>query len=341
MVPSDISKRQVNNFDFLRFISSLFVIISHSYSLIGKDDQDPLLMISHNTYHFSSLGLVCFFVISGYLVSQSLFNATSILNFAWKRFLRIMPGLFGVILFSILLIGPFFTRLSLSDYFHSSLTYTYLHNIIFVFPLQWKLPGLFVNNFEKSVNGSLWSLILEGRLYILLAVLFVLYFFRKKIIPAIVFVILVIFSIWYQNIFGSASLLPFYFAVYFFAGVIAFLYKKNIKYNKWLFLLALSVIILRCFFVIVNPLIFIAFAYIILYIAQLKSPLNHYGRYGDFSYGMFLYAFPIQQCIIQVTDRNISMTMLILLSMILTLPFAFLSWKLIESKALNYKYLIK
>ena len=120
MILSDVNKiRQHNNFDFLRFISALFVIISHSYALTGNDDKELLMLISRHTYHFSSLGLICFFVISGYLVSQSLFRSSSILNYAWKRFLRIVPGLCGVVLFSMFLIGPIFTVLSLPDYFLS------------------------------------------------------------------------------------------------------------------------------------------------------------------------------------------------------------------------------
>jgi peptidoglycan/LPS O-acetylase OafA/YrhL len=342
MVPSDINKiRQANNFDFLRFISSLFVIISHCYSLTGKEDKELLMVISRQTYHFSSLGLICFFVISGYLVSQSLFNSASILNYAWKRILRIVPGLCGVILFSLFVIGPAFSALAIPDYFLSIHTWSYLRNVFFIFPLQWDLPGLFMNNVEKSVNGSLWTLTLEGRLYILLVLLFLLRLFSNKIIITLIFIMLVILSPLFNVVFRSASPFPFYFALDFFAGVVASLYKKKIKYNKWLFLLALSIIILRCFSEAFNSMTLIAFPYLVLYIAQLPSRLNRFGRYGDFSYGMFLYAFPVQQCIIQLTKGNIPIVPLIFLSILLTLPFAILSWKFIESKALKQKHLVK
>ena len=343
MVRSDVNKiRQANNFDFLRFLSSLFVIISHSYSLTGQEDKELLLMITHQTYHFSSLGLICFFTISGYLVSQSLFNSPSILNYAWKRFLRIVPALCGVVLFSLVVIGPLFTTLSMVDYFMSPLTYSYLRNIVFILPLQWELPGLFTTDHaEKSVNGSLWSLILEGRLYILLPLLYLLQFFRKKYIPLTIFCLLILLIPWFHDLFGNVSPNPFYFALFFFAGVIASLYKEKIRYNKWLFLGALSFIIAPCFSSAFVPLTIIAFPYLILYVAQLPSFLNHFGRYGDFSYGMFLYGFPVQQCIIELTHGNISIVAMILFSMIITLPFAILSWKWIESKALSYKYLVK
>ena len=342
MVLSDPNKtREANNFDFLRFISSIFVLLSHSYSLIGKDDAELLMLASNHTYHFSSLGLICFFVISGYLVSQSLFSSPSVLNYAWKRFLRIVPGLCGVILFSMFVIGPAFTAYSIPDYFLSLNTYTYFRNILFILPYQWELPGLFINNPEKSVNGSLWTLTLEGRLYILLALFYLLYLFRRKLILTVVFFLLVILSPWFSLFFGATSPFAFYFALYFFAGVVAALYKEKIRYNKWLFLLSLSIIILRCFSDAVNPLLFIAFPYLILFVAQLRSRLNHFGHYGDFSYGMFLYGFPIQQSIIQFTNGTIAIGEMIVLSIILTLPFAILSWKWIESRALKLKQLVK
>ena len=342
MTLPDINEvRQHNNFDFLRFISALFVIVSHSYILTNRDNEELLMLISRNTYHFSSLGLICFFVISGYLVSQSLFRSASVLNYGWKRFLRIVPALCGVILFSAFVIGPLFTENSIGDYFLSPKTYTYLRNIVFILPLQWELPGVFAGNLEKSVNGSLWTLTLEGRLYILLALLYIFLFFRKKIILPVIFLLLVILTPWFSVFFGQVYPITFYLILYFFAGVIATLYKEKIRYTKWLLLAALSIIVLRCFTEMVNPLTFIAFPYLILYLARVPSRLNHFARYGDFSYGMFLYSFPIQQCIVRLTNGTLPMGIMIFLSILLTLPFAILSWKWIESKALKLKHMVK
>jgi peptidoglycan/LPS O-acetylase OafA/YrhL len=337
----DVNKsRQTNNFDFLRFISALFVIISHSYDLTGRENEELLLAISGGTYHFSSLGLICFFVTSGYLVSQSLFSSSSILNYAWKRILRILPALCAVVLFSVFVIGPIFGSLPLREYFLSTHTYSYLRNILCVLPMQWSLPGVFISNVDPSVNGSLWTLILEGRLYILLPLLYILRFFKRKYLATAVFVGLVIFSPWIYLL-GKFYPIGFYLALFFMAGVVAALNKKSIKYNKWLFIAALSIIVLRCFYEFVNPLTFIAFPYMIFYLAQLRGALNRFGRYGDFSYGMFLYSFPLQQCIVQLAGRGISISLMILLSVVLALLFGVLSWKFIEARALKYKGLVK
>ena len=214
--------------------------------------------------------------------------------------------------------------------------------MLFVLPLQWDLPGVFIHNSEKSVNGSLWTLTLEGRLYILLALLHMLFFFRKKIILAVVFFMLLLLSPWFNDLFGSVSVLPFYFSLYFFAGVVATLYKEKLRYNKWLFLMALSIVILRCFTGIVNPLTFIAFPYIILYFAQLPSvlkSLREIWRFLVWNVPLFL-SHTTMYCAALRTEPFQCFWM-IFLSMILTLPFAILSWKWIESRALKAKNLAK
>ncbi len=330
--------RQGNNFDFLRFISSIFVILSHSYFLIGKESEEALMAVTRYNYHFSSFGLTCFFVISGFLVTQSVMTSTSILNYAWKRALRILPALILVLLFTLLVVGPLFTTLPLRDYFTSFFTWIYLKNIFFIGPMIWTLPGLFTGNFDKSANGSLWTLTLEGRLYIVLGLIYLLRLLKFRWLWLVLLCIAAALAPWFAKTYHIPSV---YLVVVFFAGVVAQLYKDKIIYNKWLALLAIAGIIGSCFTPVVLPLVLIVFPYLILYIAQVKSPLNHFGRYGDFSYGLFLFSFPVQQCIVQISKSNISVGLMIFLSIILTLPFAMLSWYFVESKALRFKKLIK
>jgi peptidoglycan/LPS O-acetylase OafA/YrhL len=64
--------------------------------------------------------------------------------------------------------------------------------------------------------------------------------------------------------------------------------------------------------------------------------INKASKYGDFSYGLYIYAFPIQQTIILYLGR-IPIVQMILLSILCTLPLSVISWNLIESKALKLK----
>src|SRR5690242_8988546 len=76
------------------------------------------------------------------------------------------------LLFTIFLIGPNFTKLPLSQYFLNGNTYAYFRNIMPLFGIQFSLPGVFTELYDKGVNGSLWTLIVEERLYLLMTVIF-------------------------------------------------------------------------------------------------------------------------------------------------------------------------
>ena len=84
---------------------------------------------------------------------------------------------------------------------------------------------------------------------------------------------------------------------------------------------------------------FVCMPYIILYIAHAKLPLlNKAGKYGDFSYGLYIYAFHVQQSIAHFFS-GISVMEMFLLTLLIVVPLSFLSLKLIESNALKLKKL--
>ena len=97
-----------NTLDFLRLISAIFVILHHSYPLTGNNSLLSVL---------GAIAVSTFFVISGYLVSQSWFSDPTPSRFLWKRILRIVPGLVTVVIFTIIIIGPVNTSLPVREYF--------------------------------------------------------------------------------------------------------------------------------------------------------------------------------------------------------------------------------
>jgi peptidoglycan/LPS O-acetylase OafA/YrhL len=108
-----------NNFDFIRFVCASFVIITHGLTFLGHWQDDWLGLLSQKHYPFSFYGVRVFFIISGFLIAQSLYNDDNLLSFFWKRCLRIFPGLFVVICFCLLIVGPIFTTLPLAQYLTS------------------------------------------------------------------------------------------------------------------------------------------------------------------------------------------------------------------------------
>jgi peptidoglycan/LPS O-acetylase OafA/YrhL len=124
-----------NNFDFLRLLFASFVIITHSYPLCGIFECDWLCQITNGQVLFSYIGVKGFFVISGYLVFQSLQRSNNILDYYWKRCLRLFPALF-VVLFLTVVLSPFVYESDI-PFFHNKSLLTYLPNNLSIYNIQY------------------------------------------------------------------------------------------------------------------------------------------------------------------------------------------------------------
>ena len=166
-----------NNFDFLRFLFSVFVVISHCYPLSGGSEKTQWIYeITNGQIVLASLGLNGFFVISGFFIFQSLQRSKSLRSYFQKRFLRLFPGLFVVLVLTIMLV-PFVYKGNGSLYSNFAF-YTYLPNNLSLYGFQSSIKGVFDTHNYHSINGSLWTLRYEFSFYVALAFL---YFFRKRI----------------------------------------------------------------------------------------------------------------------------------------------------------------
>jgi peptidoglycan/LPS O-acetylase OafA/YrhL len=348
-----------NNFDFLRLIGALMVIFSHSFPLTGNNNRESLLFLTGSKLTFGTLGVIIFFVISGYLIAKSWYNNPYIIKFLWNRLLRIVPGLMGVTLVSIFIIGPLVTSYNIINYFTDPMTLSYLENMT-IFSIHFTLPGVFVNNpYPDAVNGSIWTLPIEFLMYIFILVIgFFGILHKKKYVLFITLFISVLYIIFISDnyIYGKplislygqfyVSLLfdrflhsfnnYIFLSTFFLIGATYYVYK-NINFNKYVALLLFILWILsfnNIFFYLVS---LISLPYITLYLALTKLPyLNNVGKYGDFSYGLYIYAFLIQQTIVHFIN-GISVIQLFILSALITFPFAYFSWTFIESRALKLK----
>lgn len=157
-------KQQGNIFDFLRFAAATMVIWGHAYDLNAVPGVPVVFAISIN-----SLGLLLFFIISGYLVTQSLERSRNTAEFFWKRALRILPGLTACTFFMVFVLGPLVTAMPQNEYWSSPLVPIFLKNAIL--NVQYALPGVYQQNHMSAVNGSLWSLPVEALCYVALGVL--------------------------------------------------------------------------------------------------------------------------------------------------------------------------
>lgn len=329
-----------NNFDFLRIIAATLVIASHSSALSIRKDIHFLDM------SLGGFGVCIFFLISGYLITKSWISSPSVPLFFIKRFLRIMPALIVVTLFSVFIIGPFNTTLDILSYFRNDQTWSYFKNVL-LYPIQYSLPGVFISNpYPNAVNGSLWSLSVEFSAYCSVAVLGFLGIIKKRFTPLIIILFLIFFEYYAKlNIPDYYNITIFYMQpaqsvkplIYFFIGSTFYLLKSLIKirfrYLEVLFIV--WAIFLETPFV--NIFTYLFLSYFLMFVAfGLSSKLSSFRRFGDPSYGMYVYAFPVQQIVIH-NFSFLSPITLFLSSLVIILPIAFLSWYLVESPMLMLK----
>ncbi|MDQ6619088.1 MAG: acyltransferase, partial [Pseudomonadota bacterium] len=176
-----------NNLDLVRFIAAAMVLVSHSYTLTGRNGEPALF--GYET--IGGLAVAVFFVISGFLVTGSWLRSPSLRTFALKRALRIMPALVVVVTFSALVLGALLSPLPLGQYYVHPQTRDYFLNLTFT-ELNYSLPAVFARNpFPHAVNGSLWTLPIEVSMYALLALLGAVHLVRRSVITAIVVVLMI------------------------------------------------------------------------------------------------------------------------------------------------------
>lgn len=344
-----ISIDKNNNFDFLRFVFAILVVISHSFALSGDDQgKEWLLQITNGQISYSSIGLNGFFVISGFFIYQSLQRNSSLDKYLIKRSLRLFPGLFVLLLLTIFLI-PFIYEGDVSFFLNKEF-YTYLPNNLTLYGFQSSIKGVFDTNAYHSINGSLWTLRYEFSLYMAFAIL---YFFKKKTVVIkllLLFSFTIVFLVYNQfyEIFFGASIMGMQgghilnFSGFFLAGSLLASadFDKLIAKEKYttyiLTLFILIILMFAIYFNYYNSIKHIVLTIFILLIGFMQVPfLGDFRKIGDMSYGIYIYAFPIQQTLMCYFKFNAYQLMAY--SLICSIICGFFSWHLVEKKALKYK----
>jgi PAS domain S-box-containing protein len=330
-----------NNFNLLRFLAATAVIISHSFYLSGMAELRPVHFFI-GPWDAADIGVTVFFVISGYLVTQSFMQRRDLWVFLEARFLRIFPALFVVLFFTVLVIGPLATSLPLSVYFSDWDTYRYFFQNLALVKIEQTLPGVFIGAPESGhVNNSLWTLPWEIRCYLGLALLGTIFVLPRPKAFKLAFMLgLVLVFCWplLSWLDGIESFAPLRLGVFFVLG--AFFYLARIPLRPMgVVALALAAFIL--FFVAPTRLTWVVpgilLAYTALWFAlDPRVCIRSFNRFGDYSYGLYIYAFPIQQSLVSFSG-GMGAGELFFLSFALTLPLAVLSWHFLERRALALK----
>jgi peptidoglycan/LPS O-acetylase OafA/YrhL len=334
-----------NNLTALRWFAAGLVLYGHAFVFLGL--PEPLFL---QWVPMGPLGVYIFFAISGYLVAQSWERDPHVLRFLAKRALRIFPGLAVCTLLSVLVLGPLLTTLDAGTYWRNEHTRGYLTNMALY--ITYHLPGVFANNrLPHAVNGSLWSLPVEFFMYLLLALLGLLAAAFKAVsnrllawaVGVMAFVFMLLAALWAGT---TTEALVMYrtdlrqvpmCGVYFLVGASLFCFKLTKYFTLSNVLLAL--VLWLCLGVqphwfamaawVVLPFVVLAFG-----LARQPWLVRMHAR--DYSYGIYIYAFPVQQTLVSFWPQ-MPLPAYLLSTLVITVALAAASWHFVEKPALKLK----
>ena len=327
---------RANNFDFIRFVAASLVILAHSFPVsYGTSHREILYRMSRGQTHFGSLAVAVFFVISGFLITMSYEHSKGPFDFLVKRALRIFPGLVVVVVLSAFVLGALVTELPVREYFAHPQTYGYLENAL-LRAFQTGLPGVFLDlPLPVLVNGSLWTLWYEFLCYLAILALGVAQLLR----PAVLLTLLAFALVGYRLVPPLAEYaLYFKFFAFFAGGALAYLLRRRLTLTTGSAVGSLVLLAITMRVGGFNVAFAIAGSYLTLFVAFAPwLPATRFAKHGDFSYGLYLYAFPIQQIVSMLFLPNVSWWKNLLVAYPFALACAAASWHLVERPALSLK----
>ena len=293
-----------NNLNFLKFVAAILVIYSHSFSITGNQ-CDPLDALTNGNISFGGVAVVIFFFASGFFVTKSLLRIKNGKVFWKARMIRIYPAFIFVVFLSVFLMGPLISKYTLKEYFSFSETYLYMLYLVFV--PRYNLPGVFEENFlAKIVNGSLWTLTLEVICYIGLYIAYKLKLLTtarlKKINILLIVIIGICFGLQPEKIYHYHSYIRPLFV--FIVGMEYYIFRESISINLYGIAITFvaSVVLLSTkkidlWMVCVFPYLLSAWVFCDWQISE------KIGMLGEFSYAIYLVAFPIQQIFVHYNPQ--------------------------------------
>jgi peptidoglycan/LPS O-acetylase OafA/YrhL len=333
-----------NNLDLMRFFAASLVVVSHSYPLAyGPIAQwEPLARLT-KTATFGAVAVWIFFILSGFLVTASFERSHSWFDYLVARSLRLFPGLIVCTLLSTFVLGLALTTLGKLDYLTDRSTYSFIWWSIVYAGRQYNLPGVFDHNtYAPAINGSLWTLVYEMLYYVVVLALGL----SRRLRPWSVLALVI--ACWYPNLWlEHSTFLMRWFAStgdlfrFFGMGMLLYLIRDRVPMSGKLAALATALLILAGWQnhpLILPDMAALVGPYLILWLAyQPYLRFARFGRFGDFSYGIYIYAFPIQQLMVHFLLPGVRAWQVFVLSYPVIVALAALSWHLVERPSLRQR----
>ena len=336
-----------NNLTALRWFAACLVLYGHAHAFLGLPEVLFMQIVP-----MGLMGVYIFFAISGYLVAQSWSRDPHVLRFMAKRALRIFPGLVVCTLLSVLVLGPLLTSLDANAYWQNEHTLGYLSNIALY--ISYHLPGVFANNaWPHAVNGSLWSLPVEFFMYLLLALIGLVGALVQAalnmqratawLVGGMSLLFIALAALWalptqeamvvYRTDLRHIPMCGVYFMVG--ASLYCFQWEKHFTLsNVLLALVAWLSLSHRTQWFAMASWLFLPF--VVMAFGLARHPWLGRMHTRDYSYGIYIYAFPVQQTVASFWPQ-MPLPAYLLSTFVITVALAATSWHFVEKPALKYK----
>lgn len=319
-----------NALNLIRLVLAVLVIVSHAYP-IGGFGPDPVL----GDLGLGSVAVGGFFAISGYLITKSRFR-TDLRKFASRRALRIFPGYWVCLIFTAFIAGGIAGLTRGGWTFSDGITFFALNAPMIRAggsDIGTTLAGL---PYAEAWNGSLWTLRYEVMCYVAVGLALSLGFVRQRrslflfAFAGVTALSLVVHARGIDGVIADVALL----APFFLAGACLYVYSDEIPYSNRLALLAIVLFIAAVASGNGHSLAALPLAYLMMWLGiVLPKSVAKVTSENDFSYGTYLYAFPVQQLLVIAGAHHYGPVTYVLLSIAGTVPLAVLSWFFVEKPA--------
>jgi peptidoglycan/LPS O-acetylase OafA/YrhL len=353
-----IGSRLANNkgiapgFDFLRIALACSVVAWHVNAIVTGDlsQRDTAFV-----WMFGYFILASFFSLSGFLITGSA-QRLSLNNFLINRGLRIVPALAVEVVLSALILGPIFTYLTLSEYFRSPGTWHYFTNIFGW--VNFVLPGVFKDHPSDIVNNTLWTVPHEIGCYVIMSMLIITGLLKRSWLVAGLASLIIAIGltlqangldnssrgldrVFYVLFVGQASRLYVYFTM----GIFFFLQRDRIPYS-WLLFFACTVLTIGIGafprpggvdYPLMSLILVLPLCYVTAFLGVTDIWIPKFLRRGDYSYGIYLYGWPLQQTLVALLPNVKSLPLQFIMVVPLITLFAAFSWHFIERPILQLR----
>ncbi|MCA7902846.1 acyltransferase [Burkholderia cepacia] len=337
---SVLLQRGQNNLDLIRLLAAIGVMFGHSFYIQpAQGRHEPIARLIGIEYS-GSLAVYTFFLISGMLVTNSFIRQQSTFRFAAHRIARVFPGLIVCVFISAYALYPMFSNLTVSEVIASKDSAQYFARGITFYPdILYTLPHIFENApLKNSVNGSLWTIPVELKCYLIVLLAGCIGLLRSKFSSTVFIATCGAFLGWmifngspYSFLHDYVTKAPdysFYPVVFFLIGMLLYSMRETITIDGRLGIALIALYALFAHSMVGSVLFYVAFVYGVLCIAA-DTRISALRPKSDYSYGVYLWAFPIQQIFASLYPKMDNLLGL-MLSIPVTLVMAALSWHLIE-----------